>query len=157
MNLCYTKIQTMKNRIDISQLAPQAYKAMFGLEGYLAQISLAKTLKELIKIRASQINNCAYCIDMHTKDAVKNGETAQRIFLISAWKEATKFFSEEEQIVLAMTEEITLIHQNGLSEETYQKASVVFSEVQIAEIIMVIVTINAWNRIAVSTYTQIEG
>lgn len=146
----------MKNRINIGTTAPQAYKAMLGLEGYLAHISISKTLKELIKIRASQINNCAYCIDMHSKDALKSGETPQRIFLISAWREATKFFTEEEQTVLEMTEEITLISQKGLTEATYQKALQHFSEVQIAEIIMVIVTINAWNRIAVSTHTQIE-
>jgi AhpD family alkylhydroperoxidase len=146
----------MEKRINISILAPQAYKAMLGLEGYLASVSISKTLKELIKIRASQINNCAYCIDMHTKDALKSGETPQRIFLISAWREATKFFSEEEQTVLEMTEEITLISQEGLTQSTYKKALQYFSEVQIAEIIMVAVTINAWNRIAVSTHTQIE-
>lgn len=147
----------MEKRINISILAPQSYKAMYGLEGYLAQVSISKTLKELIKIRASQINNCAFCIDMHTKDAIKNGETNQRIFLISAWKEATKFFSEEEQAVLAMTEEITLISNQGLSSATYQKALQCFSELQVAEIIMAIVTINTWNRIAVSTHQEIEG
>jgi len=146
----------MEKRIDINETEPQAFKAMFGLEGYLAKMEISKTLKELIKIRASQINQCAYCIAMHTKDAVKNGESIQRIFLLSAWREATKFFTEEEQIVLRMTEEITLIHQNGLSDETYQKATGLFSENQIAQIIMAIVTINAWNRIAVSTHRQIE-
>ncbi len=147
----------MGKRIDIHNLAPQAFKAMLGLEGFLAQISIDKKLIELIKIRASQINNCAYCINMHTKDALKNGETSQRIFLISAWREATKFFTEEEQIVLEMAEEITLISEQGLSETTYQKALKHFSELQIAEIIMVAVTINAWNRIAVSSHTQIEN
>lgn len=147
----------MEKRININATEPQAYKAMFALEGYLAKAEISKTLKELIKIRASQINNCAYCIDMHTKDALKNGDTSQRLFLVSAWREATKFFTEEEQTVLKMTEEITLIHQNGLSEETYRKASGIFSENQIAQIIMAIVTINAWNRIAVSTHQEIEA
>ncbi|RXF69388.1 carboxymuconolactone decarboxylase family protein [Arcticibacter tournemirensis] len=146
----------MEKRININSTEPQAYKAMFALEGYLAKAEISKTLKELIKIRASQINNCAYCIDMHTKDALKNGDTSQRLFLVSAWREAAKFFTEEEQTVLKMTEEITLIHQNGLSEETYRKASGIFSENQIAQIIMAIVTINAWNRIAVSTHLEIE-
>lgn len=146
----------MENRINIVTTVPQAYKAMLGLEDYLAHISISKTLKELIKIRASQINNCAYCIDMHTKDALKSGETPQRIFLISAWREATKFFTGEEQTVLEMTEEITLISRKGLTEATCQKALQHFSEVQIAEIIMVVVTINAWNRIALSTHTEIE-
>ncbi|WP_100615497.1 carboxymuconolactone decarboxylase family protein [Confluentibacter citreus] len=146
----------MEKRININQVEPQAYKAMYALEGYLAKIDIPKTLKELIKIRASQINNCAYCIDMHTNDAIKGGETNQRIFLASAWKEATKFFTEEEQTVLAMTEEITLIYQHGLSKDTYQKAAELFTETQIAQIIMVIATINAWNRIAVSTHQEIE-
>lgn len=146
----------MTKRININKTTPQAFKAMFGLETFLAGAEISKTLKELIKIRASQINNCAYCIDMHTKDALKNGETNQRIFLLSAWKEAKSFYTEEEQAVLVMTEEITLISQNGLSEEAYENASKFFSESQIAEIIMAIVTINAWNRIAVSTHFQVE-
>ncbi|CAG5017204.1 hypothetical protein DYBT9275_05723 [Dyadobacter sp. CECT 9275] len=146
----------MEKRISINATEPLAFKAMYGLEGYLAKAEISKSLKEIIKIRASQINNCAYCIDMHTKDAIKNGETYQRIFLLSAWREATKFFTEEEQTVLAMTEEITLIHQKGLTGETYQQATKFFTETQIAQIIMAIVTINAWNRIAVSTHQQIE-
>ncbi len=145
----------MTKRININKTAPQAFKAMFGLETFLASAEISKTLKELIKIRASQINNCAYCIDMHTKDALKNGETNQRIFLLSSWKEAKSFYTEEEQAVLVMTEEITMISQNGLSEEAYENASKFFSETQIAEIIMAIVTINAWNRIAVSTHLQV--
>jgi AhpD family alkylhydroperoxidase len=145
----------MEKRININKNEPQAFKAMLGLEGYLAQSEISKTIKELIKIRASQINGCAYCLDMHTKDALKYGETAERIFLISAWHEAEKFFTEEERIALKMTEEITLISQNGLTEETYQKAKSVFSQKQIAEIIMAIVTINSWNRIALSTKLEI--
>jgi AhpD family alkylhydroperoxidase len=147
----------MEKRIKIYEVEPQAFKAMFGLEGYLAKAEISKTLKELIKIRASQINNCAYCIDMHTKDAVKNGENPQRIFLISAWREATQYFTEQEQTVLAMAEEITLVHQKGLSTETYERAAKVFTKNQIAQIIMVIVTINAWNRIAVSTHQEIDA
>lgn len=145
----------MEKRININKTEPQAYKAMLGLEGYLAQSEISKTIKELIKIRASQINGCAYCLDMHTKDAIKYGETAERIFLISAWHEADKFFTEEEKVALKMTEEITLISKNGLSDDTYQKAKSIFSEKQIAEIIMAIVTINSWNRIALSTRLEI--
>jgi len=145
----------MDKRININTVEPHAYKAMFALEGYLAQAEISKSLKELIKIRASQINNCAYCLDMHTKDALKYGESAERLFILSAWQEAEKFFSEQERVALKMTEEITQISQHGLSDETYQKALKVFSEKQIAEIIMAIVTINAWNRIAVSTQLQI--
>ncbi len=129
---------------------------MLPLDAYLTQTTISKTLKDLIKIRASQINGCAYCINMHTKEAIDNGETLQRIFLTSAWREATRFFTEEEQTVLAITEEITLIHQHGLSDELYQKALQFFDEDQIAALIMAIVTINAWNRIAISTHAQIE-
>lgn len=129
---------------------------MLGLEGYLSKIAISQTLKELVKIRASQINNCAYCINMHTKDAIKNGESPERIFLLSAWREATKFFTQEEQTLLAMTEEITLIHHSGLSEETYRKALEFFTENQIVQIIVLIVTINGWNRIALSIHQEIE-
>lgn len=148
----------MQKRIDITQSAqPQAYKAMMALEAYLAQTSLSKTIKDLIKIRASQINGCAFCIDMHTKDAIHHGESIQRLFLTGAWREATKFFTAEEQAVLTITEEVTLIHQHGLSDTTYQDALRFFSENQVAEIIMAVVTINAWNRIAVATHKPIEA
>ena len=140
----------MANRINIKETEPKAYKAMYGLEGYLATTQLHKTHKELVKIRASQINGCAFCIDMHTKDALQHGETAQRIFLLNAWQE-TELFTEEEKAILAITEEVTLIHSRGLSEETYKKAEQLFDKPSIAQIIMAVVTINAWNRIAIST------
>ncbi|WP_353196050.1 carboxymuconolactone decarboxylase family protein [Parapedobacter defluvii] len=147
----------MEKRINIHAIAPQAYDAVLALEKYLAKSEISRTLKELIKIRASQINGCAFCIDMHTKDALKNGETNQRIFLLNAWREVSGFFTEEERITLAMTEEITHISKNGLSDETYQKAITVFGENKVAEIIMTVVTINAWNRIAVSTRMEVAG
>lgn len=140
----------MENRIDIQQLEPNAYKAMFALENYLQNTQLSKTHLELIKIRASQINGCAFCINMHTSDALKQGETTQRIFLLNAWKE-TELFTEQEKIILAITEEITLISQNGLSDKTYKQAEQLFNENYIAQIIMAVVTINAWNRIVIST------
>ena len=145
----------MENRIDIQKLEPNAYKQMFALENYIQNSQLSKTHLELIKIRASQINRCAFCINMHTADALKHGETNQRIFLLSAWKE-TELFTEEEKVVLAMTEEITLLHQHGLSDETYKKAEAIFDKNYMAQIIMAIVTINAWNRIAVSTNLKIQ-
>ena len=143
----------MEKRVNINQAQPQAYKAMYALEGYLATTELSKTHKELIKIRASQINRCAFCIDMHTKDALKNGETNQRIFLLNAWRE-TELFSEEEKVILELTEEVTLIHNRGLSDETYNRAEQVFDQNYIAQLIMAIVTINAWNRIAISSKMQ---
>lgn len=140
-------------RVNINETEPQAFKAMYALEGYLATIQLSKIQKELIKIRASQINGCAFCIDMHTKDSLKYGETTQRIFLLNAWHE-TQLFSEEEKVILAITEEITLITNKGLSDETYAKAEQFFDKNQIAQIIMAVVTINAWNRIAISTHLE---
>jgi AhpD family alkylhydroperoxidase len=143
----------MKKRVDINETEPNAIKAMYALVGYLATTQLSRTTMELIKIRASQINGCAYCIDMHTKDALKNGESNQRIFLLNAWRE-TDLFTEEEKVVLAMTEEITLIHHKGLTDTTYQKAEELFDRNYISQVIMAIVTINAWNRIAISTQMQ---
>ncbi|KAA5544058.1 carboxymuconolactone decarboxylase family protein [Adhaeribacter rhizoryzae] len=145
----------MQKRFNIKAVAPNALKAMIGLETYLSQCSISKTTKELIKIRASQINGCAFCINIHTQDAIKNGEANQRIFLLNVWREAEGIFTEEEKVVLAITEEITLIHQNGLSDDTYTVALQFFSETQIADIIMAVTTINLWNRIVLSTHLLI--
>lgn len=146
----------MSARINIAATDSSAYKAMSGLEQYLQTTSLNHIQKELIKIRASQINGCAFCLDMHTKDAVQYGETPQRIYLLNAWREASEFYTDEEQVLLAMTEEITLISRQGLTENTYARAKELFSEKQIAEIIMAVITINAWNRIAVSTHLRVH-
>jgi AhpD family alkylhydroperoxidase len=146
----------MENRVNINETEPKAYKAMYALEGYLATSQLSKTHRDLIKIRASQINGCAFCIDMHTQDALKHGETAQRIFLLNAWRESG-LFTEEEKVVLAITEEVTLIHNHGLSQETYTKAEQAFDQAYIALIIMAVVTINAWNRIAISTKMEFHS
>lgn len=140
----------MEKRLNISKVDAKAYEAMMGFETYLATTFLSPIQQELIKIRASQINGCSYCLDIHTKDALGHGEKPQRLFLISVWRE-TQLFSDKEMILLAMTEEITLIHQHGLTEETYQLAKKLFDEKQISEIIMAIIAINAWNRIGVST------
>ena len=144
----------MEKRVNIAEIEPQAFKAMYALEGYMSTVQLTKTQKELIKIRASQINGCAFCIDMHTKTALANGETNQRIFLLNAWKE-TDLFSEEEKVILAITEEVTLISHHGLSSETYAGAGQFFNANQIAQLIMAVVTINAWNRIAISTNMEV--
>lgn len=139
----------MTPRIIIPTVAPQAYQAMMNLEKYISTTSLTSVHKELIKIRASQINGCAYCINMHTVDARKYGVSEQRIYLLSAWREAD-VYSQEEKAILALTEEITLIN-NHVSEEVYQNAANLFDEKYLAEIIMMIITINAWNRIGIST------
>lgn len=144
----------MENRINILEALPQATKAMYGLEQFLNGSALSKTHKELLKIRASQINGCAFCIDMHTKDAIKHVETPQRIYLLNAWRETQQLYTEEERVVLAITEEVTLISQQGLTAETYGRAKALFDETYIAQLIIAVVTINAWNRIAISAQLQ---
>lgn len=151
----YQNMITMKKRIDIQKTEPAAYKPMMALEQYLHSTQVTPTQMELIKIRASQINGCAFCLNMHTKDALAKGETSQRIFLLNAWREAEELYTAEEQVILAITEEVTLISQHGLSEETYKKAEILFNEAYIAQIIMAVITINAWNRIAISTHKPI--
>ncbi len=145
----------MENRISIPEVQPEAYSAMLTLEKYLDNSNIPPLHKSLIKIRASQINACAFCINMHTQEAHKHGETAQRIYLLNAWRESPQF-SEEERIILALTEEITLVHQKGLTDETYQKAISRFGQERTAQLIMTVVTINAWNRICVATLRQPE-
>ena len=142
----------MQKRLNFKESAPKALQAMIGLEMSQSKSSLSQSTKELIKIRASQLNGCAYCINMHTQDAIKNGESSQRIFLMSAWRETENIFTEEEKIVLSMTEEITLIHQKGLSDDTYTKAVQYFNDTQIAEIITAVICINLWNRVVLSTH-----
>ncbi|MBE9584697.1 carboxymuconolactone decarboxylase family protein [Mucilaginibacter sp. JRF] len=144
----------METRIKIHEIAPDAFKAMYGLEAYMQKSGLEKSLYELIKIRASQINGCAYCLDMHTKDARKIGETEQRIYVLPAWRE-TDFFTAEEQAALALTEEVTNI-QGHVSNATYQQAVSVLGEQKTAQVIMAAVTINAWNRIAITTHLMPE-
>jgi len=144
----------MEKRINIAELEPIAYKALLGLESYLANTNISKTLKELIKIRASQINGCAFCIHMHTTDARKHGETEQRIYLLNAWKEVHALYTAEERAVLALTEEMTCIANGGVSDETYKNAGAFFDDHQLAQIMMAIVTINGWNRIAIATQQQ---
>lgn len=145
----------MEKRINLQQLEPHAQEAMLGLENYIQNSQLSKTHLELIKIRASQINGCAFCLNMHTADALKQGETAQRIFLLDAWEESG-LFTDEEKVILAITEEVTLIQHKGLTDQTYKAAREIFSENLIAQIIMAVVTINAWNRIAISTRKPIQ-
>lgn len=146
----------MEQRIQIDRLQPEAFKAMYALEDYLAKSELSKIHKQLIKIRASQMNGCAFCIDMHTKEALKIGESHERIFLLNAWNESNQF-SEEEKVILLITEEITFIDKNGLTDRTYNKALVIFSETYLAQLIMAATVINAWNRIAISTNKQIQN
>lgn len=140
----------MQQRINIAKVAPDAYKAMLAIEAHLANTGIEPLHKELIKLRASQINGCAYCLDMHSKDARKLGETEQRIYTLNAWRE-TPFFSSKERAILALTEEVTLI-PNHVSDETYTNALNELGEKLLGEVILAICVINSWNRIAISTH-----
>lgn len=140
-------------RMNYQAAAPEAVKAMIGLETYLARQSCGeegvdKALMELVKIRVSQINHCAFCIDMHTKDARALGETEQRIYALSAWRE-TPFFTDRERAALAWAEANTLLPQ-GVSQELFDDARRHFSEAQLTNLTLAIATINAWNRFGVS-------
>jgi AhpD family alkylhydroperoxidase len=141
----------MEQRVDIERTQPEAWKSLYQLALILNKSALSPILKHLIMVRTSQINSCAYCINMHTKEALKIGETQKRLFLLSAWKETT-LFTDEEKALLALVEEVTLIHQHGVSDNIYKEAEKYFSSQTIGEIIMSTVLMNAWNRIAVSTH-----
>ncbi|MFM4962192.1 carboxymuconolactone decarboxylase family protein [Aeromonas bivalvium] len=140
----------MSARIQLVNLVPTAVKAMMGLESYLGGSDIPFILKELIKLRASMINGCAYCIEMHAEAAMAEQESPQRLLALAAWRESP-LFDERERAVLALTDEVTRIDEQGLSEETYQRALGLLGETLLAQCLMQIVTINAWNRIAVAT------
>lgn len=145
----------MKERLNLSEIDPKAFAAMLGLEKYLAQSGINHQLFELIKTRASQINGCAYCLNMHTRDALKIGETNQRLFLLSAWRE-TNLFTAKEKAVLALTEAMTLIADAPVSDEIYNAAKEQLSDQELVAVIMAIVAINGWNRIAITLQTPID-
>ena len=140
----------MESRLDLKTTEPKAYESMLNMENYLASTGLDKTLVELIKIRASQINRCAYCIHMHADIARKQGETEHRIYALSAWKESP-LFSEKERALLALTDEVTHISDQAVSDHTYLECQRYFDGQKIAQYIMQIVQINSWNRIALAT------
>ena len=139
----------MTQRIDYGKVSPGALNAMLGLEKYLFKSSLERSLKELIKMRASQINGCAYCIDMHSKDARAAGETEQRLYGLSAWRE-TPFYTDRERAALAWTEALTLVAETHVPDEVYEHAREKFSEQELVDLTMAVVAINGWNRIAIS-------
>ncbi|MDF3077356.1 MAG: carboxymuconolactone decarboxylase family protein [Sphingobacteriaceae bacterium] len=144
----------MEQRVNIEKTLPEAYKTMISLSGVVGKAGLSAIQKHLIKVRVSQINSCAYCINMHTLEALKAGETQQRLFVLSAWRE-TDLFTAEEKALLALAEEVTLIHAQGISDNVYREASQFFSEERIAEIIMSAIVMSSWNRIAISGHMPI--
>lgn len=139
----------METRIKIDQVEQAGYKAILNLEKFIESTPLTRIHKDLIKIRASQVNGCAFCIDMHTRDARNSGETEQRIYSLNAWRD-TPFFTDEERAILALTEEVTLI-SNHVKDKTYQNVLDLLGESYLAQVILAIITINAWNRIGIAT------
>jgi len=122
---------------------------MLALENYVANSRLEPSMLELVRIRASQINGCAYCIDMHTQDARANGESEQRLYALAAWRE-TPFFTDRERAALAWTEAVTLIHQGQAPDPIFAEVRELFSEGELVDLTMAIVTINGWNRLAIA-------
>ena len=139
----------MENRVNISKSEPEAYKAMLEMEKYAQALKLPILLKELIKIRASQLNGCAYCLDMHTEEAIAAGESSRKIFALSAWKES-HLFTASEKAVLQLTEEVTVVAEKGISAETQDKLRTFYTDQEISQIIMQVIVINSWNRIAIA-------
>ncbi len=139
----------MEPRIEYNRIAPGVTKAMSGLGAYTSQCGLEPRLLELVKTRASQINGCAYCIDMHTKDALAMGESPQRLFALSAWRE-TPFFSERERAALAWTETVTLVSETHIPDEEYEAARRCFNAKELVDLTLAIIAINGWNRLAIS-------
>jgi len=143
-------------RINIHEVAPEAYQPMIELEKWIASTGFDRKIYELIKMRASQINGCHYCINMHSRDAMKAGETAQRLFLLDAWRECGDMYSPREQAALALTEEMTHISHGGVSDAVYDEAAKQFSPKELATLMMGIVAINGWNRMAISTHQALD-
>lgn len=139
----------MKARMNYGKAAPGAMRAMNGLETYLADCGLEPKLLDLVKLRASQINGCAYCVDMHSLDLRAAGETEQRIYALPVWQE-TPFFSERERAALLWTEKLTLISIDHVPDEVFEEVRQHFSETELANLTLAIATINAWNRFGIS-------
>jgi AhpD family alkylhydroperoxidase len=139
----------LTQRIDYYNVASEALKIMMEMEKYTKTTGIDRKLRELIKIRASQINGCAYCINMHTSDARKMGETEQRLFCLSAWKECT-FYTDEEKAALELTEHVTLIPNKGVPDELYNRIRRHFSEKEYVDLVILINQINSWNRISIA-------
>ena len=145
--------QPTSARIDYRKVSPDAIKGMYELERFVANSGLDHKLLHLLKTRASQMNGCAYCIDMHTKDARAVGETEQRLYALNAWRE-TPFFTDQERAALAWTEALTNIQQGHAPDDVYEELASHFSEKDIVTLTLAITTINAWNRLAIGFRAQ---
>lgn len=145
----------MSQRLSVHDIDPAAYQAVLELEGYCEKSGLDDTLSELIRIRASQLNNCAFCLDMHHRDARLAGEDQRRLDVLSAWREAPELYSGRERAALALTEAVTLISRDGVPDEVWLEARQHFNELEMVHVLMAISTINVWNRLAVSTHEEL--
>jgi AhpD family alkylhydroperoxidase len=143
----------MPERIKYGKAAPGAYRAMFGLEKYVRESGLEPSLLELVKLRASQINGCAYCLDMHWKDARARGESEHRLYSLDAWRE-TSYYTERERAALAWTEAVTTIATNHVPDELYDHVRQHFGEEELVNLTLAVVAINGWNRLAISFRTE---
>lgn len=143
----------MTQRLSSMENAQGALQAMFGLSGYLAKSPIEKKLLNLIYFRVSQINGCAYCLDMHSKDLRLAGETEQRLYTLPAWRDAP-FYSERERAALLWTESLTVLQTEGVSDEIYERASKQFSESELVDLTMAVVTINGYNRMNIAFRTE---
>lgn len=144
-------------RMAIHDVDPKAYQAVLGLQKYVNSSSLSTHLTALIDIRASQLNGCAWCLDMHVAEAREAGATQRQIDLVAAWHEAGSLFSEREQAALALTEQVTLISEQGVSDEVWEFVREKFSEQEVVELLMTIGVINVWNRMNVTARTTLPG
>jgi AhpD family alkylhydroperoxidase len=139
----------MKQRLQYYSAAPEVMKAVSALNKAVEESGLERSLLHLIKLRASQINGCSYCVDMHSREAREDGETEQRLYLVAAWKESP-LFSERERAAFAWTETVTLISNGGVSDELYEKTLKHFSEEELTKLTVAVAMINVWNRLCVS-------
>jgi len=139
----------MKPRIDVTRVSPKVLQAMYGLQNTVNSSGLERNLLELVKMRAAQINGCAYCLDMHSKDARAAGETEQRLYLLDAWRE-TSLYSERERAALEWTEALTLIGEGHVPDAVYASAREHFSEEELVNLALAVVTINGWNRFSIA-------
>jgi len=138
------------NRLDYNQIAPLGAKALGGLYGYVLQCGLSPELVDLVYLRVSQINNCAYCLDMHTRDLIKKGVAVEKIALVQAWEEGGRLFSETERAALAWAECVTRVADTGVPDSAYEAAREVFEEKQLVDLTIAISLMNAYNRMAIS-------
>jgi AhpD family alkylhydroperoxidase len=143
----------MQERLNYVKAAPDGYRAMAALNRYVEECDLEPLLLELVKMRASQINGCAYCLDMHSKDARALGESEQRLYALNAWRE-TPFYSQRERAALLWTEELTLVSQAHVPDAVYEEVRQHFSEEELVNLTLAIVTINGWNRLAIGFRSQ---